>query len=146
MVSGKSLASAISFVSGIIVLVIIVGYMIPSNNERLESAQRDVQEAIDNLDQLINKAIVHCETDGLGCDVTMPQWLEECKRPEYKDIPSCHDGRIEHLIQNPVIMSEECRELKDIIEQNRWGYEHNDPESIMDSNSARSEYHELGCP
>lgn len=146
MASAKSITSGISIICGIIATILLVGYVIPSNNERLESAQRDLDEIINKQDQLINKAIVHCETDGLGCDVIMPQWLEECKRPENDNIPSCHDGRIEHLIKNPVIMSEECRELKEIIEQIRWRAERNDLEAIMDLPFVGDEYRELGCP
>ena len=45
-----------------------------------------------------------------------------------------------------VTMSEECRELKEIIERGDWGYEHDDLEAIMDSNYAGQEYRDLGCP
>ena len=97
--SGQSIGTIISVVCGIIVLVIIIGYMIPSNNERMESAQKDLDEARQSLDALVNKAIIHCQTGGSGCDVTMPVQLEHCKKPEYEHIPSCHDGRIEDYLR-----------------------------------------------
>lgn len=54
---------------------------------------------IEDLDYLVNDAIIRCETDG-ECDI-MSGWLEVCKNePEYKDVPSWHDGRIEQLIEN----------------------------------------------
>ena len=99
----------ISIVCGIIATILFFGYVLPSNLERQESTQNELDEAITELDRIVNKAIVHCETDGLGCDVTMPQWLEACKEPDMKDIPSCHDGRIEELMKSRVVtMSNEC--------------------------------------
>ncbi|MGI0069234.1 MAG: hypothetical protein ACREAN_03150, partial [Nitrosopumilaceae archaeon] len=35
-----------------------------------------------------------------ACNVIMKQWQDKCQENDMKDIPSCHDGRIEAYFQN----------------------------------------------
>jgi len=84
----------------VILSLISLIWFINYSTERTETVNERLQDANNDLDRIVDKAIVHCQTDGTGCDVLMPQWLEECKKPEMKDIPSCHDGRIENYLSN----------------------------------------------
>ncbi len=138
--------TAVFSLLGVITLVVFFGYILPNDVEEQQENEMKLSEAIDDVDRIVNKAIVHCETDGLACNEIMSQWLERCKNPEMKDIPSCHDGRIEQLIQNPIMMSDECRELKKILNQNRYGSNNNDPLAIARYGVAMDDYSKLGCP
>ena len=46
---------------------------------------------------MINRAITHCENNGLGCHENIPELLEECQKENMSDIASCHDGRMEQF-------------------------------------------------
>ena len=119
MTSGKSIVTVISVGSGILAIVLLVVYLIPSSLERQEASQKELEEAIKEVDGFVDKAIVHCETNGLSCNEIIPGWLEECKREEMKDKPSCHDGRIEKLMKSRVVtMSNECHLRLSMIQNN----------------------------
>jgi len=132
----------ISIIAVILSLISLI-WFINYSTERTEAANERLQDAINDLDRIVDKAIIHCQTDGTGCDVLMPQWLEECKKPEMKDIPSCHDGRIEQLLEIPIMMSEECRELKEIMGRNQLSAS---DEAVSAYEQAMDEYDRLGCP
>ncbi len=58
---------------------------------------------------MINRAIAHCENNGLGCHENIPKLLEECQKENMSDVASCHDGRMEQLMDSRVVtMSNEC--------------------------------------
>ena len=126
---------------------------IPQSNERQKEADAKVQDSIQELDRLVNRAVVHCETDEIGCNEIMKQWSEECKKPQMNNIPSCHDGRIaNYLSKEPAViseqttMSQECKDAKEIMDQNRWAANHNDPEALGEVGEAFNDYNRMGCP
>ncbi|AFS80683.1 hypothetical protein NKOR_03965 [Candidatus Nitrosopumilus koreensis AR1] len=86
---------------GVIALIWFTGY----SSDHIENANRNLMTAHEELNRIVDEAIIHCQTDGTGCDTIMPQWLEECKKPEMEKIASCHDGRIEQLVQQPITMT-----------------------------------------
>lgn len=194
---------------GSILAVILTIILLINSSERQEEASERLQDATNDLDKIVDKAIAHCETKGFGCNEIIPQWLEECQKSEMKDIPSCHDGRIEKLMNNRVVtmsnechlrlatiqnyekdiygnfdefayqdsisyfeelcgkyetlldnnlskestmiskqttISQECMELKEIMEQNRYDANNNDPIAIGEFGYAMNEYNKLGCP
>ena len=89
--------SAIGLISTIGIIIIFV----PILTEREESAKQNLQEATDNLDKIVEKAILHCYGDDpVACDEIMLGWSEKCKEEIMKDIPSCHDGRFENYLKN----------------------------------------------
>jgi len=141
----SKISIGISIVS-IVIAVIAAVWLTTSSHERMDQANKNLEDATADLDRIVDKAIVHCQTDGTACDILMPQWLEECKKSEMENIPSCHDGRIEQLIEQPTMMSEECRVLKEIMNQNRYGANNNDPLAIGEFGFAMNDYNELGCP
>ena len=89
--------SVIGLISSIGVAIIFI----PMLNDRVESTKQNIQEATDNLDAIVEKAIQHCYGDDpVACDEIMSGWYEKCKEEIMKDIPSCHDGRIEKYLKN----------------------------------------------
>jgi len=144
-------AEAFSAIAGIVILVLATVWILGSQ-ERLAESQKDLDEATAEMDRIVNRAVQYCEgSSSYECDVLISEWYEECKKEEYKIIPSCHDGRIaNYLSKEPateqITMSEECKELQEIMEQNRFGANNNDPIAIGEFGSAMNEYDELGCP
>ena len=95
----KATIAGVSF--SIIGLIAVIAYFVnvqPVLDERVKVANEKLQESINDLDRIVNRAIVHCSEDNPGCDELMLQWAEECKNPELKDVPSCHDGRIDSYL------------------------------------------------
>ncbi|MCV0430336.1 hypothetical protein [Nitrosopumilus sp.] len=144
------MVSKITIIISIIALVL--GLLVISSlsnilSEREEKANQSLEETLTDMDAIVNKAIIHCQTDGTGCDKIMPQWLEECNKTDpLKAIPSCHDGRIEQLIEKMTTMSDECKVLKEIMDKNRDGANSNDPQALGEFGLAMNDYNKLGCP
>jgi len=94
----KNKADTISAIAGVIAVILAIFWVIV-NQERLAESQKNLEEAIQKLDRIVNRAIVYCEnSDSYECDELMNQWFEECKKPEYNKIPSCQDGRIQNYL------------------------------------------------
>lgn len=129
----------------VIFSIIALAWFANSSLERTEQANEKLDEAIREIDRIVDKAIVHCQTDGTGCDVIMLEWSKKCKNSDMERIPSCHDGRIEQWLTKPTDTSEECEKLKEIMEQNRYGAENNDPLAISEFGMAMNEYNLLSC-
>ena len=100
----------------------------------------------DKLEYSVNDAIMYCESGGRLCFQTMPAWLKNCGKSAWKDIPSCHDGRIEQLIENPVEMSGECKVLHEKLKKTGQ-YDTGTPTGISDEwEKLMNNMDELGCP
>jgi hypothetical protein len=77
--------------------------------EREELEEKALENAIIGVDESFNRAITHCENNGLGCHESIPNLLEQCQEEDMKEITSCHDGRLEQLMNSRVVtMSNEC--------------------------------------
>lgn len=133
--------SAITVIFGILAFA----WFANSGLERTDQANEKLEDAINEIDRIVDEAIVHCQTDGTGCDTIMLEWSKKCKNSDMERIPSCHDGRIEQWLEKPRNTSEECKSLKEIMEQNRYGAENNDPLAIDEFGRAMNEYNLLSC-
>ena len=95
------------FVIGYASITIVFHFIKVIESQELE--ERTINEAIMGTDEMINKAIAHCENNGLGCHENIPELLEECQKENMSDVASCHDGRMKQLMDSRVVtMSNEC--------------------------------------
>ena len=77
--------------------------------ERQELEEKILNAGIIDMEKTVNRAIDHCENNGLGCHDSIPNLLEQCQEEDMSEIVSCHDGRIEQLMNSRVVtMSNEC--------------------------------------
>lgn len=77
--------------------------------ERQELEEKIINAGIIDMEKTVNRAINHCENNGLGCHNSIPNLLEQCQEEGMEEIVSCHDGRIEQLTNSRVAtMSNEC--------------------------------------
>jgi len=95
------------FVIGYASITVVFHFIKIIESQELEEGS--LNEAIMGTDEMINKAISHCENNGLGCHESIPELLEECQKENMRDIASCHDGRMKQLMDSRVVtMSNEC--------------------------------------
>ena len=95
------------FVIGYASITVVFHFIKIIESQELE--ERTLNEAIRGTDEMINKAIAHCENNGLGCHENIPELLEECQKENMSDIASSNDGRIKQLMDSRVVtMSNEC--------------------------------------
>ncbi len=77
--------------------------------ERQELEERILNAGIIDMEETVNRAVEHCKNNGLGCHESIPKLLEICQEEDMAEIASCHDGRIEQLLNSRVVtMSNEC--------------------------------------
>ena len=133
-------------ITSVLIILGIIGLILQNPYLVIERESDNIVVPIEYLDSLVNDEIIKCESGGRFCYKTMPGWLEICKNePTYKDVPSCHDGRIEQLIKNPPVISEECMELHEIMKNLR---SIRSPEQIPHEQwrQVMSDMDRLGCP
>ncbi len=97
--------NAIFTIVGVISAIGLVSFNIVLMNERTEVSQERLDEARQEIDRIVNRAIEYCvgETSS-ECDQLMIDWFEECKKEDLTKIASCHDGRIlSYLEENNLI-------------------------------------------
>lgn len=86
-----------------------------------------------------------------------------CQDPRFSSMSVCNDSRFKIItnqngiaenypsdessnISEQTELSEECMKLKEIMEQNRFAANNNDPIAIGEFGTAMNDYNRLGCP
>lgn len=100
---GKKSAT-IGAIFAVLALVFTTAYFVNSyhmTQENLQQTNEDLKKAVADMDAVVNKAIVHCQQNADDtCNIIMKQWYDKCQENDMKNIPSCHDGRIEAYFKN----------------------------------------------
>lgn len=94
--------SKLSIIGGIGGMVLALGlffYTSQTLSERVEQAGKNVPEAIDELDSMVNSEIMFCKgRSDPECKEIMVKWYNFCKDEDMQMVPSCTDGRIENYL------------------------------------------------
>lgn len=103
----SELGKKLSLISGVsaVIAVILAILLAMSGQERIAESQNELDEARQEVDGFVNRAILLCQDQSNSeCDQLMMEWFEECKKEDLKMVPSCHDGRItNYLVVNGLL-------------------------------------------
>jgi hypothetical protein len=115
--------SKIGTIFVVFALVFTLAYFVYSyqiTQQNIQQANEDLKKAQSDMDSVVNTAIVHCQQNpGDACNIIMKQWQDKCQEDNMKDIPSCHDGRIEAYFKNVDLGSSSTIPQTSISQENK---------------------------
>ncbi|WP_268543681.1 hypothetical protein [Candidatus Nitrosotenuis cloacae] len=118
MSKASTISSIIGGISGVALLIFIITVYIPHSNERLAESTAKLEDARMKVDGFVNRAILLCADQSSGeCDKLMIDWYNECQKSEMRDMPSCHDGRINKYLSRENLMNKQSSSESHITDE-----------------------------
>lgn len=121
-------------------------------DEYYRTRSNRIAEAHDALNSAFTNLFEVCSsTYGIECDQGLSDIKNYCEnyRNTIAYVETCDDPYLSKeptTISEQTTMSEECKEAKEIMKQNRWGANNNDPTAVAAFGMAMNDYNRLGCP